>query len=122
MLEIKGSRYQEKQAALGLLVWRDIRKHFYFYIALISVAATCMYIVSLVNDTRQNVKLKSKEYTKQEQLNNEFQQLFIEQQALSEISRISNIAKKSLNMHVPRIEEEQYIQISQEELEQQGLH
>lgn len=111
MLEVKGSRHEERKDLLLQCIVRDIKKYFYFYVVAILLVVVAMQIIGQVQATRANVTQTSKELARQDKLNNDYQHLRLEQEALSELTRVSSIAKSTLNMRSPKVEEETYLDL-----------
>lgn len=112
MLEVKGSRHEERSDLLIQCIIRDVKKHLYFYIVAIFLVLISLQIIYQVQQTRIYVTQISKELEKQDKLNGEYQHLRLEQQTLNELTRVGDIARTELKMKIPKPEEEKAITIN----------
>ncbi|WP_220720270.1 cell division protein FtsL [Agarivorans litoreus] len=83
-------------------VWRN-KQHFLLLVAAV-VSAFC--VVWTTHHARMFVEQRESLMMSRDALNVEWRHLLIEQNTLAEHSRVESIAKKRLDMHRPKIEEQ----------------
>lgn len=91
------------------IVLRDCVRNLLFIFLLATAVAESFMIISQVQETRRTVTDFSIEVSKQDALDQEYQHLRLEQQTLSELSRIADEAGKKMGMHQPDVLTEEVI-------------
>ncbi len=75
-------------------------------ILLILIFATAMGVVFTTHETRQAITEQDKAFMERDRLDNEWRNLILEETALSEHSRVQELAKKELDMKRPDADKE----------------
>lgn len=111
MAIVSGSQRHNEVVSLGMIIVRDMLKHAFFLILLLSIILVSFFIIKQVQITRGNVATLNKEYKYQDQLDQKYQHLRLQQSALTEHYRVTDIANKQLQMKVPPANEEVIINL-----------
>jgi|SRR5574344_34157 cell division protein FtsL len=112
MAIVSGSKRQQTAIPLGIIIIKDLIRHMFFIILLIGIIGVSFYIVKQVKITRSNITSLNKEYKYQDELDQKFQHLRLQQLVLTEHYRVTEIAEKELHMKQSQLNEEKVINLS----------
>ena len=94
---------------LALEILRDLGRHKFQVILVLSIIASAMTTIVVTNETRLLTITLNKLQDERDKLDIEWRHLLLEQNALAEHSRVSDIAKSKLQMARPSPLKEQII-------------
>ncbi len=106
---VSGSRTKTHDPVLGSIILKDMLRHSIFLFLLVACVGVSFFIIKQVQITRQNIIELNREKARQDDLEQKFQHLKLQQQVLAEHERVTNIAKKKLQMEPTDIGEEKEI-------------
>ncbi|WDE06016.1 cell division protein FtsL [Thalassomonas viridans] len=92
-------------------IWRDIRRHLVIYVLLLLVVVSAFSVIYFTHLNRQTTSELELLLTGRDELDIEWRNLLLEQNALAEHSRIETQAKKLLEMDRPGAESEVVIRL-----------
>jgi len=78
---------------------------------LVIAFASAMWVVHTTHDTRQAIHQRDRALTERDRLDNEWRNLILEENALSEHSRVQELAAKELQMKRPDADKEVIISL-----------
>jgi len=91
----------ERRINLALEILRDLGRHKFQLVLALAILATAMTVIVVTNETRGLTATHNELQNERDKLDIEWRHLLLEQNALAEHSRVSDIAREKLNMARP---------------------
>ena len=98
----------QRHSLTGIVVRDCLRNSFFFILLTVCIVEACM-IITQVQETRKTVTEYTAEVTRHDVLDQEYQHLRLEQQTLSELSRVADEAGQKMGMHQPDVTTEEVV-------------
>ncbi|WP_026957936.1 MULTISPECIES: cell division protein FtsL [Aliagarivorans] len=95
-----------RQPNLLRLIAKDVWRSRGHLLLLLAALVSALAVVWTTHQTRLLVEQRERLMLERDELNVEWRHLLIEQNALAEHSRIESMARKRLDMHRPKLEEQ----------------
>ncbi|WP_019000456.1 cell division protein FtsL [Succinimonas amylolytica] len=108
-MKTRNTSEEFQRFSLTRIVLRDCVRNVFFIFLLAACVTEAFMIISQVQETRRTITEFSTEVSRQDALDQEYQHLRLEQQTLSELSRIADEAGKKMGMHQPDVVSEEVI-------------
>ncbi len=101
----------DRRLNLGLLILLDLKRHLFQIILGIAILGTALTTIVITDNTRSVTADLNKIQSRTDDLDVEWRHLVLEQNALAEHSRVSDIAKVKLAMMRPKPIDEKMISL-----------
>lgn len=101
----------DRRLNLGLLILIDLKRHLFQIILGVATLGTALTTIVITDDTRSVTAELNKVQSITDELEVEWRHLVLEQNALAEHSRVSDIAKEKLAMTRPEPIDEKMISL-----------